>query len=128
MARFAAPEDLAPARAAGARRLAAAMAAAPEMVAGRGRFDTAVIAATGGRVLVKAGAEGVHVAAVADRGLGIALKIDDGARRGAETAMAAALDRLGAFDAAERRALAAWLAPPIATRAGAAVGEVRAVW
>jgi L-asparaginase II len=127
-ARFARAGDLPPARAEAARRLVGAMAAEPFMVAGTGRLDTRAITASGGRVLAKAGAEGVHVAAWRERGIGVAVKIDDGARRAAELAVVCVLERLGALGAAERRALARHLAPEIATRAGEPAGEMRAVF
>jgi L-asparaginase II len=57
-------------------------------------------------------------------GLGVAIKIDDGASRAAETAMAAILDGLGALgDGAQARAL---LRAPILNTRGAEVGERRA--
>ena len=61
-----------------AQRLRAAVAAAPFMVAGTGRFDTSVMARLGERVFCKVGAEGVFCAALPQRGLGVAIKIDDG--------------------------------------------------
>ncbi len=71
-----------------ARRLRQAAAAAPFMVGGTDRFDTRVMQAFGERVFCKIGAEGVYCAALPDLGLGVALKIDDGAARAAEAAMA----------------------------------------
>ncbi|MDB2321208.1 asparaginase, partial [Amylibacter sp.] len=44
------------------------------------------------------GAEGVYTAILPEQGLGIALKIDDGATRGSECAIAALLVRLGLAD------------------------------
>ena len=38
-------------------------------------------------VFVKGGAEGVHCAALPGLGIGIAVKVDDGAKRGAETVL-----------------------------------------
>jgi L-asparaginase II len=72
-----------------ARRLRQAVAAAPFMVGGTDRFDTRVMAAFGERLFCKIGAEGVYCAALPELGLGVALKIDDGAARAAEAAMAA---------------------------------------
>lgn len=72
-----------------ARRLRQAAAAAPFMVAGTDRFDTRVMQALGERLFCKIGAEGVYCAALPELGLGVALKIDDGAARAAEAAMAA---------------------------------------
>ncbi|MDE2370262.1 MAG: asparaginase [Burkholderiales bacterium] len=78
-----------------ARRLRAAVAAAPYMVAGTGRFDTRVMERLGERVFCKVGAEGVHCAALPELGLGVAVKIDDGNNaRACEVAMAALIECL----------------------------------
>ena len=123
MARFGAPDKLDAARAAAARRLAAAMTAAPDMVAGDGRFDSLFMTAAP-RIIVKGGAEGVHAAAFPARILGIAVKIDDGATRAAEALMAALLDRFVGFQGRERRALARWLEPVVRSRTGEPVGRL----
>lgn len=73
--------------------VAAAMRAHPEMVAGTGRDDTLVMAAHPG-VLMKGGAEGVHVAALPD-GTAVALKISDGAARARMPVLVPVLQRLG---------------------------------
>jgi L-asparaginase II len=49
--------------------------------------------------VVKTGADGVFAAILPSRGIGVALKIEDGATRGSETAMAALLVRLGVAEA-----------------------------
>jgi L-asparaginase II len=82
------PADLATA----ATRIRAAVASAPQMIAGEGRFDTEVAVYGGGNVLAKSGAEGVACATVAPLGLGLAVKIDDGAGRAAQVVMARLLD------------------------------------
>ena len=46
-------------------------------------------------LISKIGAEGVYMAAVPQRGIGIALKARDGARRAADIAMEAVLEHLG---------------------------------
>ena len=75
-----------------ARRLRQAVARAPEMVAGTGRFDSRLMAQLGERVFCKVGAEGVYCAALPQSGLGVALKMDDGnTSRAAEVVMAAVL-------------------------------------
>ncbi len=82
-------------QAAAARRLRSAVAAAPFMVAGSGRFDTRVMEALGERVFCKVGAEGVHCAALPELGLGVAIKMDDGNNaRAVEVVMAAVIRRL----------------------------------
>ncbi|MFQ5567901.1 MAG: asparaginase [Paracoccaceae bacterium] len=99
MARFATPgTSFTGARAGAARRLVAAMAAHPVLVAGEGRACTDLIRACAGRAVVKTGAAGVFTAILPERGLGIALKIDDGDARGSEAAIAALLARHGALE------------------------------
>jgi L-asparaginase II len=91
-ARVASGSGLAVGRAAAARRLREAIAAAPFMVGGSGRFDSRVMAQFGARICCKVGAEGVYCAALPEAGLGVALKMDDGnTARAAEVAMAALL-------------------------------------
>lgn len=94
MAKFAnAPEGSAEAR------LTQAMMMHPELVAGEGRACTELMRAAGGRAAVKTGAEGYFNAILPELGLGIALKISDGATRAAECAMAALLVRFGVLQA-----------------------------
>jgi len=76
-----------PTRAKAATRLLEACFACPDLVAGEGRFDTIAMRALAPELFVKGGAEGVHCAALPGLGLGIALKIDDGAKRGTERAL-----------------------------------------
>jgi L-asparaginase II len=47
-----------------------------------------------GSVLMKSGAEGVYCGALPERGLGFALKIDDGAKRAAEVVAVEVISRL----------------------------------
>ncbi|MBL8341919.1 MAG: asparaginase [Rubrivivax sp.] len=94
-AKVATGQGLAPDDARAARRLREAVAREPGMVAGEGRFDTAVMARFGDRVFCKTGAEAVYCAALPGEGLGVAIKVDDGATaRAAEVVMAALLERL----------------------------------
>ncbi len=123
LAKLAAPDGLPPSRARAARRIVRAMTDHPELVAGTGRACTLLMHAARGRVAVKAGAEGYFAAIVPEGGLGIALKIDDGAGRAAETAMAAVLDGLGFLDV-DGPAQSILRAPVTNTR-NATVGERR---
>ncbi|BBK29596.1 asparaginase [Stella humosa] len=116
---------LAPERAAAAARILKAMAAEPVMVSGHGNFVTRVMEVAGDTVRLKSGAEGVYCALLVGRGIGITVKIDDGTGRAAEVAMAAALQRLGAFSPAQEAALSAFLEVPIRNVAGRDVGVVR---
>ncbi len=126
MARLAAPDNLAPTRAAAARRIVAAMTAHPGLVAGRGRYDTVAMEAGRGAFAVKTGAEGVHAAILPRQGLGCALKIEDGAARAAEVAMTALLRHLGAIDDHAEAELADYLERPLINWAGKRVGVIRA--
>ena len=92
-------EELAP----HASRAVRAMRAAPYMVAGRKRVDTAVMERVPA-VVVKGGAEGLICAGLLDRGLGVAIKVRDGAHRAAGPALVRTLALLdlaagGALDA-----------------------------
>jgi L-asparaginase II len=93
-ARLGTGAGLPPERARAGQRLMKACFAAPVLVAGEGRFDTIVLRGLAGGAFAKGGAEGVHCAALPQLGLGIALKIDDGAKRGAERALSEVLAAL----------------------------------
>jgi L-asparaginase II len=90
-ARLGTGDGLPPELAAAAGRIRSAMAACPTSIAGTGRFDTRIASACGGDALTKSGAEGVAACTIPAAGLGIAVKIDDGAGRAAEAVMAAVL-------------------------------------
>jgi L-asparaginase II len=127
MARVADPKGLKVVRQSAIRRLRNAVARTPFMVAGTGRFCTALIGHKSTELYVKTGAEGVFVAALYELGVGIALKIDDGAKRASEVALAAILRYLEVLDDADWEALAEFAAPRILNRAGREVGEIRTV-
>jgi L-asparaginase II len=82
-----------------ALRLRQAVAQAPQMVAGTGRFDSRMAAQLGERVYCKVGAEGVYCAAFPERGLGVAIKMDDGNNaRACEVVMAGVMEALLTFN------------------------------
>jgi len=120
MARMADPSGLAAARAAAIGRILDAMWSEPFMVAGTDRFCTQVNGRARDRAAVKTGAEGVFCAILPAQKLGIALKIEDGAGRAAEVAMAALLRRYGALDRGDELAH-----PLVRNVVGLTVGEMR---
>jgi L-asparaginase II len=124
-ARFGTGHGLSPARAKAATRLLAACAAKPFYTAGTGRFCTVVMEALGRRLYVKAGAEGVLCAALPQQGLGIAIKCDDGAGRGAEVVMAALIIRFLPLDATDRQLLDRLGRPALRNWNGIKVGGLR---
>jgi L-asparaginase II len=93
------PSGLGATREVAAKALVGAMAKHPELVAGETRACTELMRAMDGKAVIKTGAEGVFAAILPSRGLGVALKIEDGATRASECAMAAMLVRLGVADA-----------------------------
>ncbi len=99
MARMANPTGLGSARENAARALVSAMTEHPLLVAGEGRACSELMEAMDGKVAIKTGAEGVFIAILPEQGLGVALKIEDGATRASEAAMAAILVRLGVLSA-----------------------------
>ena len=107
-------------------RIRAAMTAHPEMVAGRGRFCTDFMTATGGRLATKTGAEGLQLVAVPGRDLGIAVKAIDGARRAVAPALVGWLHALELLDAGEALALAGHARPPITNHRRIVVGTIEA--
>ncbi len=124
MARFAAARADGDARARAMVRLREAMMAAPEMVAGEGRACTELMRAAPGRLVAKVGAEGVYTAILPQRGLGLALKIVDGATRAAEAALVALLTREGVL-APDHPAARKRLGGPIRNWRGMDTGTLR---
>jgi L-asparaginase II len=127
MARFGEADDQPERRQAACRRLLQAVAAEPRMIAGTGRVDSAIAQALGARCLAKTGAEGVHAAVLPELGLGLALKIDDGAGRAAEVVLLRLLARLQLLDGPAGAALAGYAKPAVTARDGRRVGEIRPV-
>ena len=60
------------------RRIVEAMTSHPEMVAGTGGFCTELMRHTSGRMIGKVGANGVYCVGVKEKGIGLAVKIEDG--------------------------------------------------
>ncbi len=116
-----------PERAKATRRIRAAVAANPSMVAGTGRFDTVLMEALGARAFTKTGAEAVFCGALPELGLGIALKIDDGATRASESVMATLIGRLLTLEGHQHDTVNRLAAPRLRNWNGIEVGQVRAV-
>jgi L-asparaginase II len=125
MARMVDTAGLGRERARAAGRLMTAMAAEPFYVSGTGSFVTECMRQAGETVRVKTGAEGVYAAALPRLGYGLALKIEDGAARAAELAMATLLSSLRCFSEAQHNELQPFLAPVLRNVAGVVVGSIR---
>jgi L-asparaginase II len=127
MARIADPSDLPEHRAEAVARLRAAWAKHPYLIGGRNSYDTRLMEAVGSRVLLKAGAEGFMCGVLPELGLGIAVKVEDGASRAAGIAMSGILRHCDLLPGADWAALDAHARTVLTNRAGTAVGEVRPV-
>lgn len=103
-----------------------AMLADPWMVSGTGRFDTDLMQATGGTIVAKGGAEGVHASTLPASGAGLVLKVVDGSHRATAPASLALLRRLRALDASAAERLGGHARPAVRNVAGRVVGEIRA--
>ncbi len=124
MAFFASASERNDTRSAAAATLFDAMVAHPDLVAGDRRACTELMQAMEGRVAIKTGAEGVFVAIIPEKKLGVALKITDGATRASNAAIAALLVQLGVLDAAHPAAKR-HMTPPILNRRGFETGVLR---
>jgi L-asparaginase II len=116
------------------KRIVAAMTTHPEMVGGTNKvFDTDLMRTARGRVIAKVGAESAYALGVLPcrefpRGLGIALKIEDGAARARHPAVVEALSQLGLLSGEELAALKEHHNPVVKNYRQLAVGEIRAVF
>ncbi len=124
-ARMASGKGLADDLAGAARRIFAAATAHPLLVRGPETLDSELMQVFGGRLMIKIGAEGVYCGALIDRGLGFALKIDDGNMIAAECAVASLLLAIAEPNEAERAALMKYARRINKNWRGIEVGETR---
>jgi len=87
------PDDLAMA----CNRLTELLPSRSHFVSGSGRTETRLAEAASQPLIAKSGAEGMFMAALPERGMGVALKVRDGASRAAEQAIWGVLNRFGAL-------------------------------
>jgi L-asparaginase II len=124
-ARLAAPDRLPRTLADGARAIQEAMWAHPRLVSGTGAFCSELLAAAGGSVVAKSGAEGVYALGLPQRGWGMALKIEDGNARGVPAVVTAFLAATGLLNGPASERLSRFRSPAVPNTRGATVGEVR---
>ena len=116
------------------RRIVSAMLAHPEMIGGMTEsLDTALMRAERGRLLAKAGAEGLFTAGILPcerwpRGLGVALKIEDGdkERRARGPVVVESLRQFGVLNDATLEAVASYARSPVYNNRHEVVGKVLA--
>ncbi len=131
-ARLANPDGLGSVRRAACTTLLRAAGAAPVLLSGRERLCAHLLAALPCAAFPKNGAEGVYAVALAPDparrrcpgGVGIAIKVADGAERGYQPVVVDLLRHLGAFAGDVPAALADWHRLPVRNTRKERVGEV----
>ncbi len=115
------------------QRIVRVMNAYPEVIGGTSdRLDTELMRAAPGRLISKVGAEGVYTAGVNPceewpKGLGLAIKIEDGDdKRARPTVVIESLRQLGVLADESLDAVSRYAFFPVLNRRGDLVGEVRA--
>lgn len=106
-------------------RIFGAMRAHPFLIGGTDRFDTVLLEETGGRVIAKVGAEGIHSVAIPEESLGIAVKVEDGSARAQYPAVLHLLQLLKILPGDLSPRLERFLHTPLHNTRGAVVGEIR---
>lgn len=105
-----------------------AMITHPEMVSGEGRSDLAYMGTSNGDWVAKVGADAVQAVGVTSAGLGIAIKISDGAPRALQAVTVSVLDQLGLVDEERAAAIERYRQPPLRNWRGTVVGDIRPVF
>ena len=108
-------------------RIVHAMQTRPFLIGGTDRFDSVLIEETEGRAVAKIGAEGVHSIAVPEQGIGIAVKVDDGAMRAQFPAVIRILQMFDVLPSARPPRLDEFMRRPVRNTRGEVVGEIRLV-
>lgn len=114
-------------------RIVGVMSANPELIGGTSeRLDTELMRAAPERLISKVGAEGVYTAGIKPceewpKGLGLALKIEDGDdKRARPTVVIEALRQLGVLRDESLEAVSRYAFFPVLNRRGDVVGEISA--
>lgn len=108
-------------------RVANAIRKHPQLFGGSDRFDSVMLEETDGGVITKVGAEGVHSVTVPALGIGLAVKVEDGALRAQHVAVLRALQALAVLPNELPPRLAEFLSRPLRNTRGEAVGMIRAI-
>ncbi|HEV3028687.1 MAG TPA: asparaginase [Planctomycetota bacterium] len=104
------------------KRVREAMMGHPQMV---GRPCSTIMASAPGRILAKAGAEGVYVCGFPGRDAGLALKVEDGGTRAWLPVLHAVLGKLGWLGKSDLSGIGKAASSILKNHAGRTVGEIR---
>ena len=100
----------------------------PECLEGDGLFDTEICRQTGGTVIAKIGAGGVACAALTDRRIGVAVKLESGSLELVRAVLARVLAHLGALPDAVADELTRLVVKAPRTTTGRTCGRVEVGW
>lgn len=100
----------------------------PNMISGKGRFNTVLMETLQGRIAAKGGAQGVFCMAVPERKLGIAIKIEDGDGKAVPPVAVEVLKQLKILNSEETKKLKEFHKPVIKNARGETCGEIKPVF
>ncbi|QUW21325.1 asparaginase [Sporosarcina sp. Marseille-Q4063] len=106
-------------------QVTSSMMAAPEMVAGTERFCSDFMRVEEGRMFGKGGAEGVYCIGDLVTGLGIAIKIEDGAGRATSPVAVEVLEQLGLLTEKQKGLLRDYHYPKLKNCRDEVIGQLR---
>ena len=107
-------------------RIRRAMMTNPRLTAGVGRLGTDLMEAVPGRWVAKGGAEGLECIGLVERGIGLAIKAEDGNGRALGPAAVALLEELGTLTEVARTRLEPLARPVLKNASGLDVGAIEA--
>jgi len=125
MAKFADPDVLSQSVKEACIQIRKACGQNPIMISGTNKINTLIQAETADKAVVKGGAEGVYTAAISSLGLGVCIKVDDGADRAASVVMLHVLHKLNILDEESVKKIKAFGVEDICNWSGTLVGEIR---
>jgi L-asparaginase II len=109
-------------------RVLSAMTVYPELIGGKGRFDTELLRHFGNRLIAKSGFEGVFCLGLTGKGIGIAIKVEDGNKRAVSPAVMEILRQLQIVPEEELADMEDYWHPHVHNHRGENVGEIRPVF
>ncbi len=105
-------------------RIVSAMVEYPDMVAGTGRFGTALVERLGDHIFAKTGAEGVFAVGSTKGEFGIVVKIEDGTKRATPLVVLKILEHLNLLEDKDKEELEVFSSPVIRNTLGQVVGGI----
>lgn len=127
-ARLVDPRAMESTKAGAALIVSEAMRNHPDLISGTGRTEVTIQEAVGHRLVVKGGAEAVFCLGIPDKGLGVAIKVDDGNARTLPPLVTGVLAEVGVLSDDEIQKLADVIQPVLKNYGGTEVGMMKPVF